>query len=189
MSTKILKTSMLALAGAVAFAAAGSASAMPPPYAMCTFKGETELTVPGQPTTSCWLTLTTKVNCAGDIEVVAAGPVAGQANCPGLFLGNFPWTGSTPALGTIDTGAGGSVAANTGGGMLTMIAGGIVYNVSDSGGFSNQVCDGVGNTVQVPNAVEVTGLNNFGFAPNGSSSNATFNTVGPDHLVNRGCVF
>jgi hypothetical protein len=186
MSTKILKTSMLALAGAVALAAAGSASAMAPPYTMCNFKGETSLAVPGLPATSCWLTLTTKVDCAGNVEVVAGGPVAGDANCPGLFLGNFAWTSTTPTLGTVQTGASGSVAANTGGGTLTMIAGGTVYNVS-APSFSGEVCDASGNTVQVPDSVVVAGPNNFGNAPNGDPSNASFDTLGPDHLLNRGC--
>jgi hypothetical protein len=33
----------------------------------------------------------------------------------------------------------------------------------------------------------VTGLNHFGSAPDGDPSNATLNTVGPDHLSNLGC--
>ncbi|WOD26699.1 hypothetical protein RYH70_11790 [Alloalcanivorax xenomutans] len=186
MSTKILKTSMLALAGAVALAAAGSASAMVPPYAVCTFKGETELTVGGGAPTTCWLTLTTKVDCAGNIEIVAAGPVAGDASCPGLFLGNFPWTGDAAAIlagvGTIDTGATGSVIVRSAppSGQPAVIAGGTVTGVS-GGPAIPATCD-TGTTVDVPAVVQVSGTNNFG-------STATFNTVAPDHLQNLGCVF
>lgn len=67
-----------------------------------------------------------------------------------------------------------------------MIAGGTVYNVS-APSYSSEVCDASGNTVQVPDSVVVTGPNNFGNGPNGDPSNASFETLGPDHLLNRGC--
>ena len=182
MKTQILKSTMLALAGAVAFAAAGSASAMAPPYTICNFKGQTSLEVQGLGTTQCWLTLTAKANCAGDLEIVAGGPVPGQASCSGLFLGGFPWTGMTPALGTIFTPATGSVAAQGGTPPeIPLIAGGPVTGVTAFGGTSPEVCDSTsGTTVQIPNAVQVSGTNNFGGA-------ATFNTLAPNHLHNLGC--
>lgn len=181
MSTKILKTSMLALAGAVALAAAGSASAMPPPYAMCTYKGETQLDAGAGPTT-CWLTLATKVNCAGDVEIVAAGPVAGDASCPFLFVGNFPWTSNAGAIiaggATVNTDANGLgiTSVNDAGG--TPLAGGILNGVGPAPGVP-AVCDGGGTTVNVPSQVPVSGTFSY--------TGATFNTVAPNHLVNRGC--
>lgn len=186
MKSKLMKPTMLALAGAVALAAAGSASAMSPPYAVCNFKGQTELTVPGLPTAQCWLTLTAKANCAGDMEIVAAGPVPGaSASCSLLFVGGFPWTGMTPGLGTIFTPTTGSVAIQDGTPPeIPLIAGGAVTGVSVAppGNTSFVQCDDSGNTVEVPNVVQVSGTNNFG-------GSATFNTVAPNHLQNLGCIF
>lgn len=183
MSTKILKTSMLALAGAVALAAAGSASAMAPPYTMCTYKGETQLDAGAGPTT-CWLTLTTKINCDGDIEIVAAGPVAGDSGCPFLFVGNFPWTGNVANIisggASINTDANGfginSVITATGAGL----AGGLVNGVSTVGGTSAATCDSSTNTtINVPNSVQVNGTFSY--------TGASFVTLAPDHLDNKGC--
>lgn len=186
MSTKILKPTMLALAGAVALAAAGSASA----DLACIFKGQTSLTV-GTTTTECWLNTVVKVDCDGNVVLVrAAGANAGQATCPGLFLGNFPWQSDLTSIvagnGTIDTtaGSGGVIPFAVQDPSGNPLAGGNVYNV-DGSTTSNYICDG--NTIAVPDFVAVTGMNNFGPGPDGDPNNATFNTIGPDHLQNLGC--
>ncbi len=186
MRMDMIRPIVCAVTAIVVFSTANSASAMVPPYTICSFKGITESAAPGLPTISCWLTVTAKVDCVGNFEIIAAGGVPGSAACPGLFRGNFPWTGVTPTLGTVQTGASGSVAFNTGGGTLSMIAGGTVYNVS-APSYSSEVCDAFGNTVQVPDSVVVTGPNNFGNGPNGDPSNVSFETLRPDHLLNRGC--
>ncbi|WP_262462004.1 hypothetical protein [Alloalcanivorax balearicus] len=159
MSTKILKTSMLALAGAVALAAAGSASAMSPPYAMCTFKGETQLTS-GVGATSCWLTLAAKVNCDGDVEIVAAGPVEGDATCTDIFVGNFPWFGTTAGIiagGTINTdfvATGNPSVIHVSG---LPLAGGTLTGVGPATSTMGVACD-AGSTVTVPTVVPVNGM-------------------------------
>ncbi|MBM1145178.1 hypothetical protein GN155_015450 [Alcanivorax sp. ZXX171] len=177
MKNQILKSSMLALAGAVAFAAAGSASAMSPPYAMCTFKGETQLDVGSGPTT-CWLTLATKVNCDGDVEIVAAGPVAGQAGCPFLFVGNFPWTGDAASIiaggATINTDANGLGITSVNDASGNPLAGGLLNGVG--GSTSTSVACDTGSTVAVPDSVPVSGTFSY--------TGATFNTAGLD---NKGC--
>lgn len=181
-----IKKSLLVLAGAATLAIAGTASAMVPPYAMCNFKGLSTLTTPdGGTTLTCWLTLTTKVDCSGNIQIVAAGAVpadsGGDPACSALFTGGFPWTGTTPALGTIQTAVTGSVAFQVP--PIQIIAAGTVYGVS-ANSYSSEVCDGSGTTVQVPDSVIVTGSHNFGNAVSGDPSNATFNAA---DLDNKGC--
>lgn len=187
MSTKILKTSMLALAGAVALAAAGSASAMAPPYLACNYKGSTNLVVGGS-ARQCWLNLAVKVDCDGNvIEVTAAGPNPGDPACAALFTGNFPWTGDLPdimaGMGAIDTttGSGGMVPFSVMDANGNPLAGGTVTGVEGITPQNHQ-CDG--NTVTVPHTVRVTGTNNFGPL---FGNFATFNTVAPDHLMKQTC--
>lgn len=177
MKTQILKSTMLALAGAVAFAAAGSASAMSPPYAMCNFKGETTLNAGGS-TSTCWLTLATKVNCAGDVEIVAAGPVAGDPTCPFLFVGNFPWTGDAASIiagsATINTDANGSGIASVIDANGSPLAGGLLNGVG--GSTSTSVACDTGSTVPVPDQVPVSGTFSY--------TGASFTAAGLD---NKGC--
>ncbi|MFP1682582.1 hypothetical protein ACLD0W_08710 [Alloalcanivorax sp. C16-1] len=177
MKTQILKSSMLALAGAVAIAAAGSASAMSPPYAMCNYKGESTLTFGGSQST-CWLTLATKVNCAGDVEIVAAGPVAGDATCPFLFVGNFPWTGNAAAIiaggATINTDANGLGITSVNDAAGSPLAGGLLNGVG--GSTSTAVACDTGSTVNVPDQVPVSGTFSY--------TGAAFNAAGLD---NKGC--
>ncbi|MEO1903236.1 MAG: hypothetical protein ABGX87_15890 [Alcanivorax sp.] len=179
MKTQILKSSMLALAGAVAIAAAGSASA----DATCTYRGETQLNA-GSGATTCLLTLTADVNCAGDLEIVAAGPVAGDAGCPFLFVGNFPWTGNAGAIigggATINTDANGFGITSVNDAAGTPLAGGILNGVGSVGTPVAAVCDSGGTTVNVPEGVQVSGSFSY--------TGATFNTVGPNHLENLGCL-
>lgn len=179
MSTKILKTSMLALAGAVAFAAAGSASAMAPPYAMCNFKGETTLSLGGSSTT-CWTTLAAKVDCDGNVEIVAVGAVPGDLNCRGLYTGNLFWTTNAGAI------ISGTTTVNTdplGLGLPAVIdfsgtprASGILNGVGPAGGSTTAACNGSGGTVAVPTDVPV----------NGSFSNGATFVTNPS-LDNKGC--
>lgn len=179
MKTQILKSSMLALAGAVAIAAAGSASAMSPPYTMCSFKGETTLSLGGASTT-CWTTLTTKVDCDGNVEIVAVGATPGDLNCRGLYTGNLFWTGDAASIisggATINTdplGLGLPAVIDFSG---TPRASGILNGVGPASATSTEACDSSGGTVTVPLDVPV----------NGSFSNgATFVTT--TSLDNKGC--
>ncbi len=180
MSTKILKTSMLALAGAVALAA-GSAHAsttITAPYLLCTYKGNTTL-AHGDSETSCWLTTTMKMECdsPNHFHVVAAGPVPGDTNCSGLFVGNFPWGGDladiTGTPGTIDTNHTGLLPFSVlNGGTGIPVGGGQVTGVLGTGG-TNFACGA--NTVVMPDFVSISGTNNFGPFPGGPS---TLNTMG-----------
>lgn len=179
MKKKIL-TGLTGVAAAVALAGvASTASAMAPPYAVCTFKGETVLNAGVQ--TKCWLTLTAKVNCAGDVEIVAAGPVAGEASCPFLFVGNFPWTtnaadiiAGTASINTDGSGSGlQSVMDVTG----TPVAGGMLTGSIGPSPSVAATCAS-GSTVQVPTSVPVSAT--F------SMTGATFTATG---LKNLGCVF
>ncbi|WP_194865757.1 hypothetical protein [Alloalcanivorax profundimaris] len=180
MKNQILKSSMLALAGAVAFAAAGSASAMAPPYAMCSFKGETTLTSPSGAATTCWTTLTTKVDCDGNVEIVAVGANPGDPNCRGLYTGNLPWTGD--AADIISGGA--TINTDPAGLGLPAVmdfsgaprASGILNGVGPASATSVEACNGSGGTVTVPADVPVNGS---------FSSGATFVTT--TALDNKGC--
>lgn len=183
---KKLMTGLTGVAAAVALAGvASTASAMAPPYAICNFKGTTVLTNPmtGDSTT-CWLTLTAKANCAGDVEVVAGGSVPGDLTCRGLFLGNFPWTGNAASII-----AGGAVIDTDplALGLPSVIdfsgnpqGGGTINNVSSVPlNTGTSVACAAGATVTVPLAVSVaSGVFSY--------TGATLDTVAP-HLVNRGC--
>lgn len=176
----ILKKGLLVLAGAATLAVAGTASAMSPPYAICTFKGDTTLVNTSIGTAACWLTVTAKVDCAGNLEIVAAGPVPGDSTCANIFLGGFPWTGTTPALGTIHTPTSGSAIVPISPSTYLPVGLGDITGVSGAN-YSNVTCDGSGNVVSVPGNVYIAGTNNYG----GLSS---LNTTDPvNGLRNLGC--
>ncbi|GEM_PF-2790795 len=171
MSTKILKTSMLALAGAVALAAAGSASADPlGTYSTCEYKGTTTLTSANLPAPiSCWLHVVAKVSCEADVNgnrhvhVTAAGANPGDPECAGLALANVPWgtdldsSGGIPS-GVIDTDHLGSGLASVysfqpGLGVAVPVAGGILNGVVGTGtAFDECATPGV-----VPTSIDING--------------------------------
>lgn len=160
----------------VATLAVGTASAMPPPYAMCVFKGETTISLGGGSFT-CWLTLTTKMDCDGNMEVAAFGAVPGGLNCRGLYTGNLPWTADVADIisggATIDTDPAGlglsSIISYTG----ATRASGVLNGVGPASATSSVACDGSGGTVTVPLDVPVNGTfsNGMTFATTTSWSN------------------
>lgn len=169
MKTQILKSSMLALAGAVAIAAAGSASAMAPPYQACVYKGETQLDSGGGAPLTCWLNMVVKSDCDGNVvEITAAGPNPGDPNCGALMVGGFPWTST---LAGINSGTGSintattlpvSVGALTPSGFQPL-AGGVVQLLGNPATTTPYTCDG--NTVNLPDSVVVNPMGtpgNFG---------------------------
>lgn len=175
MKSKLMKPTMLALAGAVALAAAGSASAMAPPYLGCVYKGETILVPPGggDPVT-CWLNLVVKTDCDGNaLEITAAGANPGDATCSQLATLGFPWTGTLPGIfpgpGSISTDDQIPFSVMNAGG--TPVAGGDVSGIAGNTP-QNHTCNG--NVVTVPHFVTITGANNFGPL---SGTFATLNTV------------
>ncbi|MFT0139199.1 hypothetical protein ACEK07_30340 [Alcanivoracaceae bacterium MT1] len=192
MSNKILKPTMLALAGAVALAAgaANASTTITAPYLLCTYKGNTTLQHAGSQT-SCWLTTTMKMDCdsPNHFHVVAAGPVPGDTNCSGLFVGNFPWGGDladiTGTPGTIDTNHTGLLPFSVlNGGTGTPVGGGLVTGVLGSTATTNFACGA--NTVAMPDFVSISGTNNFGPFPGGPS---TLNTNAPNHLQRLSCEY
>lgn len=95
MKTQILKSSMLALAGAVAIAA-GTAHA-DDQYAI--YKGETTLTTATGATAVCWLTIAGTIDENGSVTVKAAGARPGDyPTCSAIYLGNIAWTGTMSNL-------------------------------------------------------------------------------------------
>lgn len=189
MKTKNFKSALLALASAATIvAASGASAAIPPPYLLCNFKGQTQLDAAGT-SLGCWLNITAKVGCDSDtdtIYITSVGSTAGEASCGGLFLGNLPWTGSLAAIlagtGSIDTTVGSAGAlpwSVIDGSMFTPAAGGVVTGVSGSAGPA-QMCNG--KSITIPSSVTVTGTTNFGPM---LGSYATFNTK--PSLANLGC--
>lgn len=183
----ILKKSLLVLAGAATLAVAGTASAMTPPYAMCIYKGESTLSAGGTDVT-CWTTLVAKVNCDGDVEIVAVGAVpndgpTGDPNCYGIGTADLPWR--TTAAGII---AGGTINTDgSGGGLVSVInavtgspiAAGILNGVGPTGSTA-VVCDSTtspATMVTVPTDVPVNGA---------FSTGATFVTT--TTLGFKGCI-
>ncbi|WOA29742.1 hypothetical protein [Alloalcanivorax xenomutans] len=97
MNSKTFKPMMLALAGAVALAGAGSAHAAEQ-YAL--YKGETTLTS-AVGTVNCWLTVAGTIDdVTGQVRIKGAGSVSGDVTCRNIFLGNFPWEGNVTGLPT-----------------------------------------------------------------------------------------
>jgi len=179
----ILKKSLLILAGAATLAVAGTASAQD--YAMCTYKGLSTLTS-GSLTATCWTTLTTKIDCAGNVRIVAVGAIPDDTNpdlnCYGIGTGDLPWT--TTAAGII---AGSSINTDGSGfglpSVISMASGsplaaGVLNGVGPAPSTVAVACDTSSptSTVTVPTLVPVDGA---------FSSGATF--VSDPGLALKGC--
>lgn len=162
MNSKTFKPMMLALAGAVALAGAGTAQAVDQ-YVV--YKGETTLVTPSGATATCWLTIAGIIDETGAITVKAAGARPGDyPTCSGIYLGNIAWPGSMS-----NTGGAGSISLNTSasipGAPSAVIpatgeaCGGAVSGITYPG-VHTTTCNGV----NIPTSISInsSGSNNYG---------------------------
>lgn len=96
-----MKKGLLALAGAVALAGAGSAQATPVEY-----EGTTTLVAPSGASVTCTLTLVG--DSTGTSVRVDSATVTGPGLCPAVQVLDFPWSG------TLSSGTGGGITTLTG---------------------------------------------------------------------------
>ncbi|WP_228548751.1 hypothetical protein, partial [Alloalcanivorax profundimaris] len=173
---------VLILASVATLAAAGTAGAMPSPYAMCVFKGETTISL-GESSFTCWLTFITKIDSNGNMEVVAFGSVPGDPSCRGFYTGNLPWTADAS-----DIIAGGATINSdpAGLGLPSVIdftgatrASGVLNGVGPASATNSVACDGSGGTLTVPLDVPVNGTfsNGMTLATTTSWGNKGFSLV------------
>tara|TARA_R110001606_G_scaffold128545_1_gene263088 strand:- start:4923 stop:5426 length:504 start_codon:yes stop_codon:yes gene_type:complete len=148
-----MKKGLLALAGAVALAGAGSAQAV-----MFEYEGTTDFSGPGgSPTLTCTLNLTGDLTSG--VVTVMNGTVTGPGLCPFVTVDNFNWTGMLSNL--------------TGGGRFDLSMNDPRATVTDpTTGMPLFVCEGAVLGVTYPSVSAVTGtppsvdLNNIVFGPN-----------------------
>ncbi len=158
MSNKILKPTMLALAGAVALGAAGAHAST------CVYQGNTTMTDPNtglSPT--CDLTVVADVDCGTRVaRIISAGAIPGDPTCVGVNTGNLPWGAQLDASGgivgsVIDTDAVGSglysVHVSSSPGVAIGAAQGILTGVMGVGTV-NDTCSPSG---LVPAAISISG--------------------------------
>lgn len=138
----MIRNSLLTLAAVGAFALAGAAQAS----GGVIYQGTTTLTAGGV-SIPCTLTIAGTISSSGAVTVDSAGATGSSSLCSYVYLGGFPWTGSTSGT-TLSTGSP-STVLYTGGGSIAGSCGGTVTGLSYSAGSP-------------PASVTISGANNYG---------------------------
>lgn len=181
MKTQTLKSCMLALTGAVALSASGSASAMAPPYLACVYKGEAQLESGGGAPLTCWLNMVVKTDCDGNVvEITAVGFNPGDATCGAFNVGGLPWIST---LAEINAGTGSINTAPTlpiSFGALTPsgfqpLAGGVLDLLGNPAITDPYACDG--NAVDLPRSVDVNPMGTSGNFGGSTTIKSTLNRI------------